>query len=219
MVSFGFIGCGQLCPCGSSVEFLQGFAAELNVMWTCCWRRGRSCIRSGMISWKTWLLPPVPKGRGEEISRCYQLNSCSSDRLLTPLPQNQTVPVCLVTLPLGNNTTGSHSTFGSPLSWPARDTAGITLHCHWDGWLPWAMAALSHWFGSLLGVKTHPRRANANRQCQTYLTATTHTFIAYHHPGAGVDRLSPTCFSLFFFPALGELCSQRSKYMYCWWTL
>lgn len=57
-----------------------------------------------MIPWRTWLLPPAPYERGQETSRWYQLNSCPFDTLLIPLAQKQTMPVCLETLPLRNNT-------------------------------------------------------------------------------------------------------------------
>lgn len=82
----------------------QNRQTEYGVELCCCWRGGRG-IRSEIIPWRTCLLPLTPYERVEETSRWYQLNSCSSDGLLTPLLQKQTVPVCLETLPLGNNTT------------------------------------------------------------------------------------------------------------------
>lgn len=76
-----------------------------------------------MISWTTWLLPPAPNERGEETFRWYQLNSCSSDRLLIPLAQKQTVPACLETLPLGNNTSVARATI-PPVGAPCPDPPG-----------------------------------------------------------------------------------------------
>lgn len=190
---------------------------RLNVIWSCCcWRRDRSGIRSEWFPGEpASFLQPQIKGE-KRLPGGTNLTGCSSDRLLIPLVQMQTFPVCLETLPLGNNTTVAWATT-PPVPAHCLDPPGLqqVLPCTLTGmagchglWQHSRVALDLCLLWKLIQEGQMPTEKAKLTWVQPYTS-----IHCYHYPEAGVNRLSPTCFSLIFFSFRKVEFSKKQMYV------